>query len=536
MDPYRKFSLRERAIFSPKYKNGCHVSRPGANVMRRMIVVLVVVFALATTAGAQQPLRLTILHTSEHHGSVLPFDIPGGKGVGGVAARASVIAQVRQEVPNILLVDSGDILLGTEMSSVFRGEPDILAMNLMRYDAMAAGNHEFDYGLEHFRRLQQLAKFPIISTSIRARAREIAPIFVVTQVAGIRVLIFSGISEQTFPESMHPALVREVEYFDPISSARGLIRGIGRSVDLIVALTHMQTDQDLALARAVPQIHVIVGGHTLGFDGMLTATGGRPVDVLTDPPTFLVKTHRLGVTVGRLDLEIAGGRVRRAVARNLPVSSQVSADPQVAALVKDYEGRLKAGFSEVIGRAAALLDGERNHVWTRETNLGNLLADMLRDFGKTELAIINGGGIRGSLAGPITLGDAFRVLPLDTTVVTLQLTGAQVREALENGMSQVEQGRGRFPQVSGMTLVLEGARPVGQRVVDVRVGGQPLDPGRMYSLATTDFLAGGGDGYSVFRAGKQWRDTQRLLRDLFVEFVRRHGAISAAVEGRIMSR
>lgn len=505
--------------------------------MRRRLTVLVVLLVLAATATAQgQAVQLIILHTSEHHGSLLPFDTPTAKAIGGMAARAAVIATVRQESPNVLLLDSGDILVGTAMSSVFRGEPDVLAMNLMRYDAMAAGNHEFDYGLDHVRRLRELAKFPIISTSLRGRGREIAPIFVIKQVAGLRVLIFTGLDD-AYADIIDPKVAAELEYFDPIGSARGFVNGLGRSVDLIIALTHMTDLQDLMLARAVPQIHVIVGGHTDGFDGTLTAAGGRPVATMDNPPTIFVKTHRLGATVGRLDLVVADGRVRRATARNLPVTSQVTPNPEVAALVKDYEGRLQARFAEVIGRSAVFLDGERANVRSRETNLGNLISDAVREFARTDVAIVNGGNIRGSInEGPITLSDAFRVLAFDNTVVTFQLTGAELREALENGVSQVEQGSGRFPQVSGMSYVFERGRPAGQRVVEVRVGGQPLDPARLYSVATNDFLADGGDGYAVFRLGRQRRDTQLDLRELFIEHIRRVGSVSARLDGRITAR
>jgi 5'-nucleotidase len=505
--------------------------------MRRLLCVVLAALLLAVAGPAQsQVVRLVILHTSEHHGNLLPFDTLREKGVGGMAARATVVATVRQEVPGLLLLDSGDILMGTATSSVFRGEPDILAMNLIGYDAMAAGNHEFDYGLDHFRRLQRLATFPIISTSLRGRGQEIAPLFVVKQVAGLRVLIFSTLDEE-WADIIDPKIARDLEYFDPVGSARGLVRGIGRGADLIIALTHMSTPQDLALAQAVPQIHAIIGGHTDGFDGMLTGAGGRPSETLEHPPTVVVKTHRLGATVGRLDLEVEGDRLRRAVARNLPVGPQVRPDPKVAALVKEYQGRLQARFAEVIGRAAVFLDGERANVRSRETNLGNLISDVVREFARAEVAIINGGNIRGSInEGPITLGDAFRVLAFDNTVVTFRLTGAQLREALENGVSQVEHGSGRFPQVSGMTYAYDRTRAAGQRIVEVRVGGQPLEATRSYLVATNDFLADGGDGYAVFKASVERRDTQMDLRDLFIQYLRSTGTVSPRTEGRIVIR
>ncbi len=505
--------------------------------MRRFIAVGLVVLVLAATSAAQSPaVRLTILHTSEHHGNVLPFETPAARGVGGMAARATLVAQIRKEAPNVLLLDSGDILMGTAMSSVFRGEPDILAMNLIGYDAMAAGNHEFDYGVEHFRRLVRLAKFPIISTSLRGRAQELTPLFVIKQVAGLRVLIFSALDEE-WADIIHPNISDALEYFDPIGSAQGLVRGLGRNVDLIIALTHMSNSQDLALARAVPQIHAIIGGHTDGFDGLLTAAGGRPVFALDNPPTVYVKTHRLGATVGRLDLVVQDGKVRRVSVQNLPVTNALAPDPAVAALVKQYEDRMAARFAEVIGRAAVFLDGERGTARSRETNLGNLISDAVREFARTEVAIINGGNIRGSInEGPITLGDAFRVLAFDNTIVTFQLTGAQIRQALENGVSMVEQGAGRFPQVSGMSYTYERGRPAGGRVVELRIGGQPVDPARSYSVATNDFLADGGDGYSVFKLGVQRRDTQMDLRDLFIEAIRRAGVVSARLDGRITVR
>jgi 5'-nucleotidase len=497
------------------------------------IVLLLLALLAAGPTLAQGPITLTILYTSEHHGALLPFDVGEVKNVGGVAARATLVERVRREAPHVLLLDSGDILIGTAMSSVFRGEPDILAMNLMGYDAMAAGNHEFDFGLEHFRRLQVLARFPIISTTVRGVGGEVAPVVVVKRVAGLRIALTSAIDPLTFPDSIHPNVVSQLVYFDAVDTIRTLVDRLAPAADLFIALTHQHTEQDLALARAVPKLAAIVGGHTEGFDGLLTAAGGAPVAALDKPPTVFVKTHRLGATVGRLDLLITGRRVMRATARNLPVRD-LPPHPAVAALVKRYQDQLQARFGEVVGRAEVELDGSRANVRTRETNLGNLVADVMREFARTDVALMNGGGIRDSLrAGPITLGDIFRVLAFDNTIVTMRVTGAQLRSALENGVSQVEQGSGRFPQVSGMAFVFDPRRPVGQRVLEVRVGPAPLDPTRTYTLATNDFVAGGGDGYTMLRGAPEWRDSQVLLRDVFIEFVRRVGTVTARVEGRI---
>lgn len=360
-----------------------------------------------------------------------------------------------------------------------------------------------------------------------------APVVVIKRVAGLRIALMSAIDPLTFPDSIHPSVTRQLEYFDAIDMISALVERLGNAADLFIALTHQSTAQDLALARAVPRLAAIVGGHTEGLDGLRTVNTPSPVASLDNPPTVFVKTHRLGRTLGRLDLIVEGGRVVKATATNIQVQG-IPPHPGVAALVKRFQDQLQARFSEGIGRAAVDLDGARDNVRTKETNLGNLVADVIRDFAAAEVGLMNGGGIRDSIrAGPITLGDAFRVLAFDNTIMTMRVTGAQLREALENGVSQVERAGGRFPQVSGMAFVFDPRRPAGQRIVEVRVGTQPLDPARTYTLVTNDFVGGGGDGYAVFTRAQGVRDTQVLLRDVFIDFVRKVGTLNPRLEGRI---
>ena len=209
----------------------------------------------------------------------------------------------------------------------------------------------------------------------------------------------------------------------------------------------------------------------------------------------------------------------------------------MAALAADYESRLSDRLSEVIGTAAVTLDGERGKVRTVETNLGNLIADGLRaTFPQADIGFANGGGIRNTIAqGDITLGNILEVHPFGNTIVTFDLTGAQLLTALENSVSAVEDVSGRFLQVSGLTFSYDQGREPGSRVVSVEVGGAPLDLGASYTIVTNSFIAAGGDGYDVFTQGENLFDSQKLDADVLADYIGSLETASPTIEGRIVN-
>lgn len=513
---------------------------PASPAARFLALAGLVCLALAPALHAE---TLTILHSSEHHGQVLPIEKRGEQRVGGMAGRATVIAAVRKTSEAVLLVDSGDILIGTPLSTFFRGEPDIKAMNLMGYQAMAAGNHEFDFGLEHFRQLKELAAFPILCSNLAASSAALpCQPQAVVKAGSWTIGLISLLGQHNFPDTFNRQVAPLLEFLPSAETARRLARSLKEThgADLVVAVTHQDTDEDLALLAAVPEIDVIVGGHTEGFDGMRTASGKDPVQALDEPGPVLVKTHRLGRTLGRLDLELArqpgarGARVLRAAAANLPVTDDLPPDPAVQALVQDYSRRLESQTSEIIGRSLVTLDGDTNRVRSQETDLGNLLADLLRAEFNTDVALLNGGQIRESIPpGPVTVKHLLRVLPFDSPTVTFTLTGEELRQALENSVSRLPGAMaGRFLQVSGLTVRYDLSAPVGSRLQEVTVGGRPLEPARRYSVATDGFLADGGDGYTIFTKAQDRIDRQVPMRDLLLAALQAK-PLKAAVEGRI---
>lgn len=512
---------------------------------------------------------ITILHTQEHHGQVQPARPFRGNDLGGVSARATLVNQIRSEVgaENTVLLDSGDLLIGTPLSSVFRGEPDILAYNAIGYDATSLGNHAFDFEKSENRLeiLQGLADFPMMGANVGGLNFDADPGFIKLNRGGLIVLVI-GLSNPETPEVSNP--LPGTTFADPIQTAKDVIAAEGGDADLVIALTHEDTFRDVDLLQQVPEIDVVVGGHTFGFDGIVTrdtfasvadvpdAVEAQP-NALDNPNGVYVRAGggpfrgRLGTSLGRLDLVVQNGQVVSATANNLVIQPDtefnrreeegapnpedlIALDPQVESIIGPFIEELDVRLNEPIGETTVDLDGERENVRAKETNLGNFIADVWRITQGTDIGLQNGGGIRNSIpAGPITLGDVLSVQPFGNTVVTLSVTGAQLLEAMENGVSRVEDGSGRFPQISGMTLTFDSSKDPGSRVVEITVGGQPLDANQVYSITTNSFVGTGGDGYTVFNDAQDFFDTQFVDADVVADFIREAGTISPTVEGRI---
>jgi 5'-nucleotidase/UDP-sugar diphosphatase len=517
-----------------------------------MCAILHSIFWLAVVCTAIRPCGvfaeqvLTILHTSEHHGQVLPIERMGQPREAGMAARATLIEQVRKEEPAVIVFDSGDLLIGTPMSSVFRGEPDIKAMNLMGYGAMAAGNHEFDFGLDHVRTMQGRAAFPMLCSNLAGRNVELpCRESTILRTGDLSVGVIGLLGRRNFPDTFNREVVQILELRDPIETARRLALDLKADarVDLVLAITHEDDEEDLALLAEVPELDAIIGGHTPGFDGLRTAAAETPMAVVERPRGVFVKTQRQGRTVGRLDLTIdrmtgheARATVIRAEAQNLPVEASLAPHPQVEELIQGYLKTMDRLGSTVVGRSLVDLDGESGAVRVRETNLGNLLADLARlEFG-ADMALVNSGQIRDSIpAGPVDLTRVLRVLPFDSTLVTFMLLGRDLKAALENSVSRLPAANGRFLQVSGLAITYEAEAPPGSRVTAVTVGTKPLDPMARYSVVTDMFLADGGDGYTVFRQAQDRVERQVPLRDLLLQALRA-SPLKASTEHRIEFR
>src|SRR5262245_50588926 len=378
--------------------------------MRRILPVLLVMlgFQVGLWFAAETSTRVVIMHTNDLHGQLLPRD-----GVGGIAEIATIIRRAKPD----LILDAGDLSTGTFLADEFKGAPTIQAMNTIGYTAGTIGNHEFDYGQDALRLRLREAQFPVMSANLVTPISEIKK-YTIVNARGIRFGLV-GLTTEDVKTKSHPNKVIGVEVFDIVKTLEDLLPEVRRNSDFIIAMVHLENAEEKRLARAFPEIRLIIGGHshdTLGPIWMET--------------TLVAKTGVSGRNVGRVDLDFKDKKLWRMEAKLIPVRN-VAPDPDLIKVLDPFNRSVKIKMSEVIGRATRDL----NYSKSTESALADLVADAFREKGNTEIAIHNTGGIRAKiLRGQITWGNAFEVLPFQNTLVTLKLTGAQLKKTLERGL------------------------------------------------------------------------------------------------------
>jgi 5'-nucleotidase/UDP-sugar diphosphatase len=479
-----------------------------------------------TLAFASADCYVTILHFNDLHGYLQPVETQE-QSVGGLARIATAAAAVRAwndaHGNDTLLFEAGDILQGTPLSMVYKGEPDVKALNLMDLDAMCVGNHEFDFGQDNLRHLVSLAQYPILSANIyveQTGQRLVRPYVLFTLADGTRGAAFGLTSPDTAVETL-PKNVAGLRFADPVEECRSILADLRAQADFLVAVTHIGYENDLRLAETFPELDVIIGAHS---------------HTRVEPPTRVGKTlvcqaESYGRYLGQLDMRVSGGDVVKYRGFLRPINGRIAADSRAQAVVDEYASRLQERLGEVVAHTTVALDGERDNVRSRETNLGNLVADLYREYTRADVALVNAGSIRASIpAGPITVGDVLKVVPFSNLIAAKPVTGAQLRRTLERAAG-LERPAGGFLQVSGLTMVIEG-----NALKDVSVGGEPLDEGRTYSLATSEFLLAGGDGYSMLAEGAEPAYLGFTDNAVVLDRLRERGTVSPQVEGRITFR
>jgi len=485
-----------------------------------MPLLLGLLLAVTLAASAEQ---VTILHFNDYHGHAL---IPEEGKTGGLARLAGTIEQIRAENAarggTTLVLIAGDVLQGTPLATVFRGEVDFKGLNAIGIDAMAVGNHEFDFGMPNLHRLIEMAEFPVISANVRRKA-DGTSVFpgTVRFMAGDEMIVVFGLTTPETRVTTKPSNVANLDFEDPVEVATTLTRRITHSQDrLVVALTHLGYEEDLKLAEAVPGLDVVVGGHSHTQADAATRAG----------TALVVQAKSYGEFLGRLDLTIDGGKVTEYDYRLVPMDASVPVSAPVEAIVARYAAELNEAMQRVVGHTTVFLDAEREHVRAQETNLGTVITDAMRIVSGAPIALQNGGGIRASIdAGDITLADILTVLPFGNEVATVELTGAQLRQILQRSISE-PRPHGGFLQVSGLQITVDP----GDQIAELLVGNEPLDDAKTYLVTTNAFLMEGGDGYETFTEGKNQYYVGTKLDTAFVQYLTEQGTISPGIEGRIV--
>jgi 2',3'-cyclic-nucleotide 2'-phosphodiesterase (5'-nucleotidase family) len=495
----------------------------------KLLLLIAAAFIFSNTAVFAQQVSLTILHTNDTHGHLKPFSYPtvvapGSElaalevraNIGGIARRATLAKRLREELgrqgTTVWMIDAGDFSDGTAFSTEYHGEADAAAMTTAGYDFGTLGNHEFNHSLPELKKLLSLFRYPILCANAKENATGalLMPAYVIRNVGPLRVGVFGIVTRSG---SDYPAARDALTIADEIETARRMVQELHSKADIIVAISHSGDDVDAKIAKAVPEIDVIVGGHSHSriAHGEFVWRSGELKNG-DENSTVVVQAHQWGGELGRLDLLFSQDRsgiwrVERQRAELLAITPEIPEDPEVAAVVDKYWKPIAAKYGEVIGQAGA-------DFIERGDDLApyNLMADSIRETLGTEIELENMGGVRAPLVkGDITWADLVEMDPFDNTIVTFKISGRQLKQVLQEAR----------PAVSGMRYHIEDGA-----ITEVTVGGKSLSESRLYSGATNSFFARNYlKAVHVQNSGKQ-------PLNVLADYIRKKGTVRPVFDGR----
>jgi len=519
--------------------------------MRKIFVILLILLCAFTLPAQEKEHLLTVLFTNDIHGMAWQYDEPGNPGIGGLAAMKTLVDQIRAEVQgkggDILVLMAGDTALGDPRSNVCHNLPVTKGMNLIGFDASVVGNHDLFFGIDVFNEMKQEAKFDWISANIYiykdGGTKPLADREYIEKhfESGLKVGIL-GLSTREIEQITTAGLEGKIIVTDPIQEAKTRVPILRKNNDIVIALTHLgyfDTDRsydgfegDNFLAKSVSGIDLIIGGHT---HRLLQA----PVKI---GDTFIVQTEGMGRYLGRFDFVVKGGKIIKTNFKLYPINlkKKVVVDNKVTyefveKEIKENKAMLEmlAGFKcdfseEVLGTIETPLEGSREEARFREIELGDIIADIMRERGKTDIAFFNAGSIRQGLpAGKITERELYTMFPFMDTLVIGKIKGSELQEVLDH-FAEKGEGAGGFLQISGFSMKIYKGM-----ALDIKIGGKPLDKNKVYTFTTNSFLANGGDGYTMLKNLKNKKDTFIALPVILVEYLKKYKKFPKPEMGRL---
>ena len=486
------------------------------------------VSAITLSAGAAlADYELNILHINDFHSrieSINKFDSTcsaeeEGKNecFGGAARLLTAINQTRDalkaEGKNVLLLNAGDNFQGSLFYTTYKGTVEAEVLNAMKFDAMTVGNHEFDDSEDGLAGFLDKVQFPVVTANVVATAASkigdrVKP-SIVLEVGGQKIGIVGAVANDTAELATPGPNITIAEDVAKISEQVQKLKQDG--VDKIIALTHVGYPRDLEFIAKIPDVDVVVGGHTHTLLSNTDQKAEGPYPTLVDNPggykVPVVQAGQYSKYLG--DLKVVfddSGVVKESKGDPILIDSSFKPDEATLKRIDELKAPIEALKSKVVGSSEGPIEGDRKVCRVKECSMGNLVADAtlarVKDQGVT-IAFANSGGLRSSIdAGDVSMGEVLTVLPFQNTVATFQLKGEDIRAALENGVSQIDDGAGRFMQVSGLKYSFDRSKPAGGRVVSVEVkegdAFVPVDPAKTYIVAANNYVRTGGDGFKVF--------------------------------------
>ena len=531
-------------------------------MFRHLKIGLFSASVLALTAGtALADFELNILHINDLHSRIEAInksdstcsaqDAEKNECFGGIARVKAAIDARRAELAgkNVLTLDAGDQFQGSLFYTTYKSAPIADFMNGIGFDAMAIGNHEFDDGPEELAKFIDALNFPIISGNTLAGlntpiADKFKP-YIIKEFGEEKVAVVSVLATDT-DETSSPG--DSILFADEIGYLKEAVKEIeGQGIDKIVLLSHVGYVKDQEIAAAVDGIDVIVGGHSHTLLSNTDEKAAGPYPTMVKNPAGqdvpIVQAYAYSKYLGDLTVVFDdAGVVKTATGEPKLLDASVTPDAAFAAKVEELAGPIEDLKQKEIGATSEAVDGSREVCRATECTMGNLVADAmvdrLKDQGIT-IAIQNGGGLRASIdAGTVTMGEVLTVLPFQNTLASFQLKGSDIVAALENGVSQVEEAAGRFPQVSGLKYTADLNKPAGSRIsgVEVKEGDAfvAIDPDKLYGVATNNYMRSGGDGYKVFATGGQNAyDFGPGLETVVADYIAKNSPYKPYTDGRV---
>ncbi|EBE9159766.1 bifunctional UDP-sugar hydrolase/5'-nucleotidase [Salmonella enterica] len=534
---------------------------------RGVALALLAAFAL-TTQPAQayekdKTYKITILHTNDHHGHFWRSEY----GEYGLAAQKTLVDSIRKEVAqeggSVLLLSGGDINTGVPESDLQDAEPDFRGMNLIGYDAMAVGNHEFDNPLTVLRQQEKWAKFPFLSANIYQKStgdRLFKPWAIFTR-QDIKIAVI-GLTTDDTAKIGNPEYFTDIEFRKPAEEAKVVIQelNMNEKPDVIIATTHMghydngdhgsNAPGDVEMARSLPagSLAMIVGGHSQD-PVCMASENKKQVNYVPGTPCapdkqngiWIVQAHEWGKYVGRADFEFRNGEMKMVNYQLIPVNlkkkvtwdngkservlytPEIAENPQTLSLLTPFQNKGKAQLEVKIGSVNGLLEGDRSKVRFVQTNMGRvILAAQIARTG-ADFGVMSGGGIRDSIeAGDITYKSVLKVQPFGNIVVYADMSGKEVVDYL-TAVAQMKPDSGAYPQFANVSFVAKEGK-----LTDLKIKGEPVDPAKTYRMATLSFNATGGDGYPRIDNKPGYVNTGFIDAEVLKEFIQQNSPLDAA--------
>ncbi|WP_170366555.1 bifunctional metallophosphatase/5'-nucleotidase [Ruegeria arenilitoris] len=517
------------------------------------------VAALGLTAGmAAADYKLTILHTNDFHSRFEPInkydsgcgaeDNAEGKCFGGSARLVTAVNDARARAENSILVDGGDQFQGSLFYTYYKGKVAAEFMNKLGYDAMTVGNHEFDDGPEVLAGFVDAVEFPILMSNANIENEELLTDRIkkstVIEVGGEKIGLI-GLTPEDTDELASPG--PNVVFSDPVPAVQAEVDKLtAEGINKIIVLSHSGYGVDQRVAQETTGVDVIVGGHSNTYLSNTSDKAAGPYPTVVNG-VQIVQAYAYGKFLGELNVTFDDdGNVVEAVGEPLIMDNTVTEDQAALDRIAELAKPLDEIRNKVVANAAAPIEGDRSICRVQECEMGNLVADAMlarvADQG-VQIAIANSGGLRASIdAGDVTMGEVLTVLPFQNTLSTFEISGQGIIDALENGVSQVEEVKGRFPQVAGLKFTWDpSVAPNEGRVTEVMVaegdGYVPIDPAKTYLVVTNNYVRNGGDGYKMFSGeDKNAYDFGPDLADVTAEYLAANAPYTPYLDGRIQQK